>query len=80
MSALILFVFLCGAVAAVPIAHALLIAAMAAAATSDRIPLDLLVQHRDGLDAESQALVADLRRRGLLDHAADQRRGLDDSA
>ncbi|MCU0966661.1 MAG: TRAP transporter large permease subunit [Burkholderiaceae bacterium] len=44
MSALILAVFLCGAVAAVPIAHALLIAAMAAAATSDRVPLDLLVQ------------------------------------
>lgn len=44
MSALILLVFLCGAVAAVPIAHALLIAAMAAAATSDRVPLDLLVQ------------------------------------
>lgn len=44
MSALILFVFLTAAVAAVPIAHALLVAAMAAAATSDRIPLDLLVQ------------------------------------
>jgi TRAP-type transport system large permease protein len=44
MSALILAVFLFGAVAAVPIAHALLIAAMAAAATSDRVPLDLLVQ------------------------------------
>ncbi len=44
MSALILLVFLCGAVAAVPIAHALLIAAMAAAASSDRVPLDLLVQ------------------------------------
>lgn len=44
MSALILFVFLAAAVAAVPIAHALLVAAMAAAATSDRIPLDLLVQ------------------------------------
>ncbi|WP_157268578.1 TRAP transporter large permease [Azohydromonas aeria] len=44
MSALILVVFLFGAVAAVPIAHALLIAAMAAAATSDRVPLDLLVQ------------------------------------
>lgn len=44
MSALILVVFLCGAVAAVPIAHALLIAAMAAAATSERVPLDLLVQ------------------------------------
>ena len=44
MSALILLVFLAAAVLAVPIAHALLIAAMAAAATSDRVPLDLLVQ------------------------------------
>lgn len=44
MSALILFVFLGAAVLAMPIAHALLVAAMAAAATSDRIPLDLLVQ------------------------------------
>lgn len=44
MSALILIVFLGAAVAAVPIAHALLIAALAAAATSDRVPLDLLVQ------------------------------------
>jgi tripartite ATP-independent transporter DctM subunit len=44
MSALILFVFLAGAVAAIPIAHALLIAALAAAFSSDRIPLDLLVQ------------------------------------
>ncbi|HEU0204431.1 MAG TPA: TRAP transporter large permease subunit [Burkholderiaceae bacterium] len=44
MSALILFVFLGGAVAAIPIAHALLIAALTAAATSDRVPLDLLVQ------------------------------------
>jgi tripartite ATP-independent transporter DctM subunit len=44
MSALILVVFLGAAVAAVPIAHALLIAALAAAATSDRVPLDLLVQ------------------------------------
>jgi tripartite ATP-independent transporter DctM subunit len=44
MSALILLVFLGGAVAAVPIAHALLMAALAAAATSDRVPLDLLVQ------------------------------------
>jgi len=44
MSALILFVFLGAAVAAVPIAHALLMAAMAAAATTDRVPLDLLVQ------------------------------------
>ncbi len=44
MSALILVVFLGAAVAAVPIAHALLLAAMAAAATSERVPLDLLVQ------------------------------------
>ncbi|WPH23466.1 TRAP transporter large permease [Variovorax paradoxus] len=44
MSALILVVFLSAAVAAVPIAHALLMAAMAAAASSDRVPLDLLVQ------------------------------------
>jgi tripartite ATP-independent transporter DctM subunit len=44
MSAMILMVFLVAAVAAVPIAHALLIASMAAAATSDRVPLDLLVQ------------------------------------
>jgi tripartite ATP-independent transporter DctM subunit len=44
MSALILFVFLGAAVAAMPIAHALLMAAFAAAATSDKVPLDLLVQ------------------------------------
>lgn len=44
MTALILAVFLATAVIAVPIAHALLVAAMAAAATSDRVPLDLLVQ------------------------------------
>lgn len=44
MSALILLVFIVGAVAAIPIAHALLLAALAAAASSDRIPLDLLVQ------------------------------------
>ena len=44
MRALILVVFLGGAVAAVPIAHALLLAAMAAAASTDRVPLDLLVQ------------------------------------
>jgi len=44
VSALILLVFLGGAVAAVPIAHALLMAALAAAASSDRVPLDLLVQ------------------------------------
>ena len=44
MSLLILLIFLGGAIAAIPIAHALLLAAMAAAATTDRIPLDLLVQ------------------------------------
>ncbi len=44
MTCLILLVFLATAVIAVPIAHALLVAAMAAAATSDRVPLDLLVQ------------------------------------
>jgi TRAP-type transport system large permease protein len=44
MTGLILLVFLAAAVIAVPIAHALLVAAMAAAATSDRVPLDLLVQ------------------------------------
>ena len=44
MTTLILAVFLAAAVAAIPIAHALLVAAMAAAATSDRVPLDLLVQ------------------------------------
>jgi len=44
MSVLILFVFLGAAVAAVPIAHALLIAALAAAASNDRVPLDLVVQ------------------------------------
>lgn len=44
MSALILMVFGIAAVAAMPIAHALLAASMAAAATSDRIPLDLIVQ------------------------------------
>ena len=44
MTALILVVFLGAAVIAIPIAHALLVAAMAAAATSDRVPLDLLVQ------------------------------------
>jgi tripartite ATP-independent transporter DctM subunit len=41
---LILLVFLGAAVIAIPIAHALLVAAMAAAATSDKVPLDLLVQ------------------------------------
>jgi TRAP-type transport system large permease protein len=44
MSALILFVFLGAAALAVPIAHAILLAALAAAATNDRVPLDLLVQ------------------------------------
>lgn len=44
MSALILFVFLAAAVAAVPIAHALLMAALAAAANTERVPLDVLVQ------------------------------------
>lgn len=44
MSALILLVFMGAAVLAMPIAHALLVAALTAAATSDRIPLDLLVQ------------------------------------
>lgn len=44
MSALILFVFMVTAVAAMPIAHALLAAAMVAAASSDKVPLDLLVQ------------------------------------
>ncbi|MEY4752634.1 MAG: hypothetical protein RJA44_309 [Pseudomonadota bacterium] len=44
MTGLILIVFGVFAVAAMPIAHALLMAAMAAAATSDRVPLDLLVQ------------------------------------
>jgi tripartite ATP-independent transporter DctM subunit len=44
MTALILVVFLAAAVVAIPIAHALLMAALVAAATSDRVPLDLLVQ------------------------------------
>ncbi len=44
MSALILLVFLGSAVLAMPIAHALLVAAVAATATSERVPLDLLVQ------------------------------------
>lgn len=43
MSFIMLFVFMAGAVIAMPIAHALLMGAMAAA-TSDRVPLDLLVQ------------------------------------
>lgn len=44
MSFIMLLVFMAGAVIAMPIAHALLMGAMAAAATSDRVPLDLLVQ------------------------------------
>lgn len=44
MSFVMLLVFMAGAVIAMPIAHALLMGAMAAAATSDRVPLDLLVQ------------------------------------
>jgi TRAP-type transport system large permease protein len=44
MSYLIILVFLGTAAAAVPIAHALLAAALAAAATSDRVPFDILVQ------------------------------------
>jgi tripartite ATP-independent transporter DctM subunit len=44
MTSLILVVFMATAVAAIPIAHALLMAAMAAAAASDKVPLDLLVQ------------------------------------
>jgi TRAP-type transport system large permease protein len=44
VSFLIIAVFLITAVAAVPIAHGLLMAALAAAATSSRIPLDILVQ------------------------------------
>lgn len=44
MSFIMLFVFMASAVIAMPIAHALLMGAMAAAATSDRVPLDLLVQ------------------------------------
>jgi TRAP-type transport system large permease protein len=44
MSYLIILVFLGAAAAAVPIAHALLAAALAAAATSDRVPMDILVQ------------------------------------
>ncbi len=44
MSALILVVFMGAAVAAMPIAHALLVAAMAAVASTDRVPLDVVVQ------------------------------------
>jgi TRAP-type transport system large permease protein len=44
MSFLIIAVFLLTALASVPIAHGLLIAALVAAATSSRIPMDILVQ------------------------------------
>jgi tripartite ATP-independent transporter DctM subunit len=44
MTLLILIVFLGAAALAVPIAHALLLAALAAAVSNDRVPLDLLVQ------------------------------------
>ena len=44
MSFLIIAVFLLTAAAAVPIAHGLLMAALAAAATSHKIPMDILVQ------------------------------------
>jgi TRAP-type transport system large permease protein len=44
MSFLIIVVFLLTALASVPIAHGLLIAALVAAATSSKIPMDILVQ------------------------------------
>ena len=44
MTLLILIVFLGAATLAMPIAHAILVAAMAAAISSDRVPFDLLVQ------------------------------------
>ncbi len=44
MTLLILIVFLGAAALAVPIAHAILLAALAAALSSDRVPFDLLVQ------------------------------------
>ncbi len=44
MSFLIISIFLLTAAAAVPIAHGLLMAALAAAATSHKIPMDILVQ------------------------------------
>lgn len=44
MSFLIIAIFLFTAAAAVPIAHGLLMAALAAAATSSKIPMDILVQ------------------------------------
>jgi TRAP-type transport system large permease protein len=44
MTFLIFLVFVLCATAAVPIAHAILVAALAAAASSDRVPMDILVQ------------------------------------
>lgn len=44
MTLLIFFVFLVAATLAMPIAHAILLAALAAAVSSDRVPFDLLVQ------------------------------------
>lgn len=44
MTLLILMVFLGAATLAMPIAHAILLAALAAAVSSDRVPFDLLVQ------------------------------------
>ena len=44
MTFLILIVFLGAATLAMPIAHAILVAALAAAVSSDRVPFDLLVQ------------------------------------
>ncbi|MEY5028250.1 MAG: hypothetical protein RLZ63_565 [Pseudomonadota bacterium] len=44
MTYLIFFAFLGAAAIAIPIAHAILVAALAAAFSNDRIPLDLLVQ------------------------------------
>ena len=44
MSFIILFVFLGAAALAMPIAHAILLAALTASANNDRVPFDLLVQ------------------------------------
>lgn len=44
MTLLILIIFLGAAALAMPIAHAILLAALAAAVSSDRVPFDLLVQ------------------------------------
>jgi TRAP-type transport system large permease protein len=44
MTAILLIVFAIAATAAIPIAHALVMAALAATASSDRVPLDLIVQ------------------------------------